>query len=93
MGSFASQSSPKQTNPTKLFASHPNYLLEVTGKRDFLCLKQLSPLGFLHPPRERWGKKKQNPSPQNSPERFNDNNAQQSVLQQKRVQQRASSLI
>ncbi len=50
MGSFASQSSPKQTNPTKLFASHPNYLLEVTGKRDFLCLKQLSPLGFLHSP-------------------------------------------
>jgi hypothetical protein len=62
MGSFASQSSPKQTNPTKLFASHPNHLLEVTGKRDFLCLKQLSPIGFLHSPGGgRWGKKKPNP--------------------------------
>jgi hypothetical protein len=32
-------------------------------------------------------------SSQNSPERFNNNSAQQSVLQQKRVQQRASSLL
>jgi hypothetical protein len=59
MGLFASQSSPKQTKPTKLFDSHPNHLLEVTGKRDFLCLKQLSPLGFLHSPGGgRWGKTK-----------------------------------
>jgi hypothetical protein len=93
MGLFASQSSPKQTKPTKLFDSHPNHLLEVTGKRDFLCLKQLSPLGFLlSPGGGRWGKKKI-PSSQNSPERFNNNSAQQSVFQQKRVQQRASSLV
>jgi len=50
---------------------------------------------FLAPSgRRKVGKtKNKNPSSQNSPERFNNNSAQQSVLLQKRVQQSASSLL
>jgi hypothetical protein len=94
MGSFASQSSPKQTNPTKLFASHPNHLLEVTGKRDFLCLKQLSPLGFLHPPGGgRWGKQKTKTLLHKTHQSASTTIVHNNVFCNRREQQRASSLL